>query len=111
MLELKWYLRKRKKEKYIRVCNSLLTKINNFFGDFHPLLSELYETFCIFHRSNSEHEDAITFCKSSVVNILKICGNNHIKIGEAYYQLALCCIKSGKKEQAIMNLKKAKNTF
>ena len=43
--------------------------------------------------------------------MLKICGTNHTKIGQAYYQLALCCIKSSKKEQAILNLKKAKTIF
>lgn len=52
---------------------------------------------CIYHRNNGEYEDAITFSKSSVINMLKVCGANHPKVGESYFQLASCCIKGGKK--------------
>lgn len=52
---------------------------------------------CIYHRNNGEYEDAITFMKSSVINMLKVCGPTHQRVGECYYQLAMCCIKGGKK--------------
>lgn len=78
-MELKWHLRNKKKEKYIKQFTNILTQISMYFGDFHPLLSDLYDTFSLYHQNNGEFEDSITFAKSSVVNILKICGANHFK--------------------------------
>jgi tetratricopeptide (TPR) repeat protein len=66
---------------------------------------------CIYHRNNGEFEDAITFAKSSVISMLKICGSIHPKVGECYYHLAVCCIKANKKEQALVSLQKAKTIF
>jgi len=43
--------------------------------------------------------------------MLKICGTNHQKVGQCYYELAVCCIKAGKKDEAIISLQKAKNIF
>lgn len=51
----------------------------------------------LYHRNNAEYEDSITFSKSSVINMLKICGAMHNKVAESYYQLAFSCIKGGKK--------------
>ena len=42
---------------------------------------------------------------------MKICGANHCKTAESYFQLAQCCIKAGKQEQAVINLQKAKKIF
>ena len=39
---------------------------------------------------------------------MKICGINHIKTGEAYFNLALCYLKANKTEDAFGLLKKAK---
>ncbi len=35
--------------------------------------------FSNYHLLNGEYEDSITFAKSSLVNLLKICGTNHTK--------------------------------
>ena len=43
--------------------------------------------------------------------MLQICGPNHPKVAENYYELALCCIKAGKTDKAILNLEKAKKIF
>ena len=78
-MEMKWYLRQKKKDKYLNTFNRIITLINTFFGDYHPLLSDVYDVFSLFYQNSGEVEDAITFSKSSVINILKICGANHFK--------------------------------
>lgn len=70
--------------------------LNKFYGDFSPFFGEVYDIFTNFHLQNGEYEDAITFCKSSLVNTMKICGLNHIKTGDAYFSLALCYLNSNK---------------
>ena len=52
MIELKWNLRKKKKDRYLGICNNIMNMIGNFFGDFHPYLSQLYEIFAMYHRDN-----------------------------------------------------------
>jgi hypothetical protein len=96
MWEIKWYLRLKKKEKYLRKFEELVNMLNKFYGDFSPALGELYEVFAHYHMTNGEYEDAITFAKSSLVNTLKICGTNHIKTAESYYNLSLCYLKANK---------------
>ena len=82
-----------------------------YFGEFHPIFSELYDLFSSYHLSSLEFEDAVTFAKSSLVNILKVCGTAHDKTSECYYNLALCYIKAGKKEEAFAHMKKAQLIF
>lgn len=42
---------------------------------------------------------------------MKLCGVNHIKTGEAYYNLAMCYMKANKTEDAYGLLKKAKSLY
>lgn len=108
LIEIKWYLKLKMREQYIKSCNDFLKMTTKFYGEFHPIFSQLYDLFSAYHLTNSEYEDAITFAKSSLVNVLKICGTNHEKTSEAYYHLSLCYIKANKQTEAIAHLQKSK---
>lgn len=45
------------------------------------------------------------------MNILKICGGGHEKTAECYYHLALCYIKSNKRDEGILHIRKALAIF
>lgn len=38
-MEIKWYFRQNKKDKYIKCCEAIVSKVNKYFGDFHPVLN------------------------------------------------------------------------
>jgi hypothetical protein len=78
-MQIKWALKLKDREQYIKICDYYIRIASKYYGEFHPIFSELYELFSAYHLTNSEYEDAITFAKSSLVNILKICGTNHEK--------------------------------
>lgn len=111
MAEIKWYLKYKDRQNYIAKCDEFITNATKYYGDFHPIFSELYDIFSSYHLGNNEIEDSITFAKSSLVNIFKVCGTNHEKTSEAYYNLALCFLKANKKEEAFTNIKKSKSIF
>ena len=41
--------------------------------------------------------------------MLQICGASHPLVGESYYELAICYMKAGRTDKAIINLEKAKS--
>jgi tetratricopeptide (TPR) repeat protein len=45
------------------------------------------------------------------VNVLKVCGTSHERTSECYYNLALCHIKAGRKEEAFAHISKARAIF
>lgn len=100
-----------KREEYIRCCDSYLGRVGTWFGEFHPAFSELYDLFSAYHLGRGEFEDAITFAKSSLVNMLKVCGSTHERTAECYYHLALCYIRGGRREEAMAHVRKAKHIF
>jgi tetratricopeptide (TPR) repeat protein len=108
MVEIKWLLRLKEKEQYVQKCTEFITLATKFYGEFHPIFSELYDLFSAYHSSHSEHEDAITFAKSSLVNTLSLCGTQHPKTSECYYHLGLYYLKAGRLDEALLHFKKAK---
>lgn len=110
-MQVKWALRNDHKDEYIKICDFYIRIATKYFGEFNPIFSELYDLFSAYHLTCSEFEDAITFAKSSLVNILKICGGGHEKTAECYYHLALCYIKSSKREEGILHIRKALAIF
>lgn len=110
-MEIKWYLKYKDRENYVQKCDQFIRAATKYFGEFHPIFSELYDLFSSYHLGCLEFEDSITFAKSSLVNILKVCGTAHDKTSECYYNLALCYIRAGKKEEAFAHMKKAKLIF
>jgi tetratricopeptide (TPR) repeat protein len=111
LVEVKWWLKLRRRDQYIRACNEFIRQASRLYGEFHPVFSLLYDIFSAYHLGNGEHEDAVTFAKSSLVNILKLCGSAHEKTSECYYHLALCYIKANRSEEAVAHLKKSKSFF
>jgi tetratricopeptide (TPR) repeat protein len=111
LMEIKWHLKYKDRENYIKKCDQFIGVATKYFGEFHPIFSELYDLFSSYHISSHELEDATTFAKSSLVNILKVCGTGHGKTSECYYNLALCYIRCGKKEEAFSHMKKARQIF
>ena len=110
-MQLKWHLKRKQKEDYIRCCDTYIRQATARFGEFHPVLSELYDLFSAYHLNCSQFEDAIIFSKSSLVNILKVCGGSHERTSECYYHLALCYIRANRKDEAIVHIRKSKLIF
>jgi tetratricopeptide (TPR) repeat protein len=106
-MSIKWALKQSEREEYIRLCDAYIRTATKHFGEYHPVFSELYELFSAYHLSCSEYEDAITFAKSSLVNILRVCGSSHEKTAECYFRLALCYIKSSRREEGAAHIRKA----
>lgn len=76
-MEIKWHLKLKEKDNYIRKCDQFIRVASKYFGEFHPIFSELYDVFSAYHQAALEFEDAITFAKSSLVNMLRVCGTGH----------------------------------
>lgn len=55
------------------------------YGNNHPLLSDLYETFAKHHRARGEVEDCISFIKSSILNFSALGGDYSPKMAQKYY--------------------------
>jgi tetratricopeptide (TPR) repeat protein len=111
LMAVKWQLKSGSREGYIKSCDEFIGTASKFFGEFHPVFSELYDVFSAYHQGAGEFEDAITFAKSSLVNVLKVCGTAHERTSECYYNLALCHIKAGRKEEAFAHINKARAIF
>lgn len=98
LLHIKRDLQEDNKENYVAECEDFLRLATKYYGEFHLIFSALYDTFSNHHLIQESHQDAITFAKSSLVNILKICGTAHEKTAESYFKLACCYMKAKKTE-------------
>lgn len=52
LIEVKWLLKLKAKEKYIQCCDEFIQKATKFYGEFHPIFSELYDVFSAYHSSH-----------------------------------------------------------
>jgi hypothetical protein len=78
-------------------------------GEYHPVLSELYDLFSRYYStSKTEEKKATTYCKSSIKNIEKLLGQTNIKLADNYYMLAEIYINYQKKTEALSSLKRAR---
>lgn len=55
LIEVKWLLKLKIKEKYIKSCDELIQKATKFYGEYHPIFSELYDIFSAYHSSHGEY--------------------------------------------------------
>ena len=52
-MEIKWQLKGRSREGYIKSCDQFISIASKFFGEFHPVFSELYDVFSTYHQGAS----------------------------------------------------------
>lgn len=99
-MKLKWLLKTKQQVKYMECINTFTKKVAYYYGEFFPVLSQLYDILASYHYANDNYEDAITFAKSSLVNTLNICGINHLKSAQCYLQLGLFYLKINRMNEA-----------
>lgn len=58
-----------------------------------------------------DHENAISMCKSSLVNSVKTLGNHSLKTAEKYYELGDVEESAGRRDEALVNFRKARAIF
>lgn len=111
MNEIKWWLKQDMSEKPYSLSKELTKRINQWGGQYHPLHSEVNLLFCSYYGMKGDHENAISMCKSSLVNSVKTLGNHSLKTAEKYYELGDVEESAGRRDEALVNFRKARAIF
>lgn len=84
---MKW-LRKNPNDQNGNAVFEVATDLITFWGgQYHPLLSDLYDFVSGTHVITGNFEAAVTLAKSSLQNCIKVSKANSLASGEKYYQL------------------------
>ena len=103
LLAMKW-LRKNPNDQNGNALFEIATDLVSFWGgEYHPLLSDLYDFVAGSHLTAGNYESAVSLGKSSLINCIKISGSHSMGACEKYYQLGDIYFKMGKKEEALSN--------
>lgn len=100
---MKW-LKKTPHDQNGNAIFEVATDLISFWGgEYHSLLSDLYDFVTSTHAINGNYESALSLAKSSLSNCIKVSGANSLAAGEKYYQLGEVFFKMGKKQDALTN--------
>ena len=98
LTEMKWLLKEKKEIEAEKVRDWIIEHVNKWLGQYHPVLSELYDLLSRYYSTvKTEEKKATTYCKSSIKNIEKLLGNTNIKLADNYYMLSEIYINYQKK--------------
>jgi hypothetical protein len=74
---LRWLLRLNLPLEYASLSSDFIAVATAYYGEYHPVFCELYSTFAEYYSVNGQHEEAIAYGKSSLVNVIALCGTGH----------------------------------
>lgn len=84
--------------------------INKYIGEYHPILSDVYDLFSRYYLGfKSQEKKAVTYAKASIRNVEKLLGGAKARLADHYFALAEVYLNYQKNREALNSLNRAKD--
>lgn len=107
---IKWELNLQQNDKAESMFEVAEDLVTFWGGESHVLLGELYDVFAAHYGRLGNYDRAIDFAKSSIQNAVKLAGSNSLLAANKYYEYGSLCFKAGRKDDALANFIKTRET-
>ena len=111
LLAVKWCIKKGLVDEAFKIYSMKEGELTFWLGEHNPGVTELHDSFCIYHASRGHFDQAVELARLSLTQTGKVVGAQQLPVADKHYQLGNIYFKMGRKEEALKEYSRTRDVL